>query len=121
MARRSRHQRLPAKGRKPILIFPTEQAQLLNKLVTGKLPFSRSSLAVFKDLMTVRKTDKGTLFGKTGSGTDDEGTYVLGWFVGYVESGGKTYAFACAAQGENIMSKDARDIVETVMESRGLL
>lgn len=103
------------------MISPTEQAQLLNKLVTGKLPFSRISLAVFKDLMTVRKTDKGTLFGKTGSGTDDEETYVLGWFVGYVESGGKTYAFACAAQGENIMSKDARDIVETVMESRGLL
>lgn len=112
---------LPAKGRKSILISPAEQAQLLNKLVTGKLPFSKTSLAVLKDLMTVRKSDKGTLFGKTGSGTDDQGTYVLGWFVGYVESGGKTYAFACAAQGENIMSKDAREIVEIVVESRGLL
>jgi beta-lactamase class D len=112
---------LPAKGRKPILISPIEQAQLLSKLVMGKLPFSKTSLAVLKDLMMVRRTDKGTLFGKTGSGTDDRGTYVLGWFVGYVENGGKTHAFACAAQGENIMSKDAREIVEAVMESRGLL
>jgi beta-lactamase class D len=85
------------------------------------LPFSKASLAVLKNLMTVKRTDKGALFGKTGSGTDDRGIYVLGWFVGYVESNGKTYAFACAAQGENIMSKDARAIVESVLEKQGLL
>ena len=112
---------LPAKGRKPILISPTEQAQLINKLITCKLPFSKTSLADLKDLMTVSKTYRGTLFGKTGSGTDDQGTYVLGWFVGYVESGGKTHVFACALQGKNTTGKDARDIVETMMESRGLL
>lgn len=41
--------------------------------------------------MTVKKTDKGVLFGKTGSGTDERGACVLGWFVSYVESKGKTY------------------------------
>jgi beta-lactamase class D len=112
---------LPAKSRKTILISPAEQAQLMNKLVTGKLPFSKTSLAVLKTLMTVKKTDKGVLFGKTGSGTNDRGTNVLGWFVGFLESGGKTFAFACTAQGQNIMGKDARAIVETVFEKQGHL
>jgi beta-lactamase class D len=112
---------LPAKGRKTILISPMEQAQLMHRLVAGKLPFSKTSLAVLKEMMVVKKTHNGVLFGKTGSGTDNRGTFVLGWFVGYVESKEKTYAFACTAQGEGIMSKDARAIVETVLEKQGLL
>lgn len=28
----------------------------------------------------------GVLFGKTGLGTDDRATFVLGWFVGYYDS-----------------------------------
>lgn len=112
---------LPARSRTTILISPTEQAQLTNQLITGKLPFSQASFAVLKKLMTVSKTEKGFLFGKTGSGSDDRGAYVLGWFVGFVESKGKTYVFACAAQGENIMSKDARAIVESVFKKQGLL
>ncbi len=112
---------LPARGRKTILISPREQAQLMHDLVSGKLPFSKTSLAVLREMMTIRTTDNGVLFGKTGSGTDDRGTYVLGWFVGYVESNGKTYSFSCTAEGENIMSKDARAIVETVLEIQGLL
>ena len=71
--------------------------------------------------MAIKKTGNGVLFGKSGSGTDDRGIFVLGWFVGYVESNGRTYAFACTAEGENIMSKDARAIVETVLEKQGLL
>jgi beta-lactamase class D len=112
---------LPAKDRQTILISPAEQAQLMYKLLVGQGPFSGASLAVLKQLMAIRKTDKGALFGKTGSGTDDRGTYVLGWFVGYVECQNKTYVFACTAQGENVMSKDARAIVETVLEKQGLL
>jgi beta-lactamase class D len=68
-----------------------------------------------------READRGTLFGKTGSGTDNRGTSVLGWFVGYVESKGRSYAFACAVSGDNIMGKDARTIVECVLEKQGLL
>ncbi|RJP90123.1 MAG: class D beta-lactamase [Desulfobacteraceae bacterium] len=112
---------LPAKGRKTVLISPMEQAQLMCKLVSGKLPFHEKSLAVIKEIMTTQKTDRGVLYGKTGSGADDRGTYILGWFAGYVESNGRTYAFACAVQGEKIMGKDARAIVETVFEKQGLL
>ncbi|MBM4152763.1 MAG: hypothetical protein FJ220_04475 [Kiritimatiellaceae bacterium] len=71
--------------------------------------------------MFIEETAQGRLYGKTGSGTDDQGNFVLGWFVGYVESQGKVYAFACAVQGENVMSRNARAIVESVFQKQGLL
>ena len=112
---------LPAKGRHTIMISPAEQAALMRRIISGEVPFSTASLATLKKLMLIKKTETGTLYGKTGSGTDSDGAYVLGWFVGYVESKGKTYAFACIAQGENVMSKEARAILESVLERQGLL
>lgn len=105
---------LPAAGRKTILISPEEQARLIVSLVTGKLPFSGKSLSVLKEIMIVKKTDHGILYGKTGSAVNDSGRYVMGWFVGYVENNGETYAFSCAVKGENLMGKDARSIVENI-------
>ncbi len=112
---------LPSKGRDTILISPTQQAQLMRRIVAGEVPFSDTSLATLKKMMFIKKSDRGVLYGKTGSGTDDKGTYVLGWFVGYVESNGKTYAFACVARGKNIMGKNARAIVDNILEKQGLL
>ena len=68
-----------------------------------------------------RQTEKGRLYGKTGSGTDEHGKFVMGWFVGYVESRGKSFAFACITQGENVMSKEARAVVEHLLNKEGLL
>ena len=112
---------LPSKGRDTIMISPAQQAELMRCIVSGEAPFSKASLATLKKLMCIKKTDRGVLYGKTGSGGDDEGTFVLGWFVGFVESDGKTYAFACVAQGENVMSKNARAIVESVFGKQGIL
>ncbi len=112
---------LPAKGRKTILISPKEQAKLICSLVTGKLPFSDKARLVLKDIMTIKKTDHGVLYGKTGSGADEIGKTNLGCFVGYLESSGRTYAFACAIKGDKVMGKDARVIVERVLEEQGLL
>lgn len=112
---------LPAKGRKTLLISPEEQSKMIYMLVNGKLPFSEKAQAALKDIMTIRKTENGIFYGKTGSGTDDTGKFNLGWFVGYVESKGKTYAFACAIKGEALTGKDARAMVETILEKNGLL
>ena len=112
---------LPSKGRNTIMISPVEQAELMQRIISDEVPFSKASLAALKQLMFIKKTDSGTLYGKTGSGADDTGAFVLGWFVGYVDSNGKTYAFACVAQGKNVMSKNTRDIVEKVFERQGLL
>lgn len=112
---------LPSKGRNTIMITPAQQAELMRRIVLGEVPFSKSSLGTLKKLMFIKKTGRGILYGKTGSGTDDDGLFVLGWFVGYVESNGTTYAFACVTQGKNVMSTHARSIVESVIAKQGLL
>ncbi len=110
---------LPEAGRKTILISPDEQAALIVRLVGGKLPLSTQTLATLKSVMKVKETERGTFYGKTGTGTSDQGN--LGWFTGYVESGGKTYAFACLLKGRGVMGKDARAATERILAERGLL
>jgi beta-lactamase class D len=61
---------IPAPGRKTVLISPEQQAKLMCQLAVGKVPFSRTSQTVLKDIMTVQKTQHGILYGKTGSGVD---------------------------------------------------
>ena len=113
---------LPREGRVSIIISADEQVSLLNELLDGKLPFSEKNIAILRDIMQVEKTEKGTLYGKTGSGKGPDGKWKLGWFVGFLESGGRTYVFACnITDGENPWSKNARAIVENVFKSQGLL
>jgi len=112
---------LPAPGRKTILISPEAQARLITKLVSNELPFSKESLATLKEVMRIKQTDRGVLYGKTGSMGDGSGKYVLGWFVGYVEHNGQTHAFAAVINAENSSGRDARTLVETVLEKQGFL
>jgi len=112
---------LPREGRVSIMISADEQVALLNKLLDRKLPFSEKNIQILKDVMKVVETEKGTLYGKTGSGHDSQGL-PLGWFVGFVESEGTTYVFACnITGGENPSGKAARTIVENVFKSQGIL
>lgn len=111
---------LPEKGRQPLLISPDQQATLITRLIKGEINLSPHTRAVLKDVMLVRKTDLGTLYGKTGTGTDDSGKFNLGWFVGYLESHGQTYAFAVALKGD-VMGKDAREVIERIFTAQGWL
>jgi beta-lactamase class D len=133
---------LPAPGRKTLLISPEEQAFLLYKLTANKLTenapplkpspkaqtpgtslvkplFSEKSRAVLKDVMRIVTTDLGILYGKTGTSLTSEGKPALGWFVGYVETQGKTYAFACTLK--NAAGKDARQLIEQLLRRQGML
>ena len=112
---------LPEKDRKTILISPIEQALQVKKLINGKLPFSEKSKSVLKDVMQVKEGKNGVLYGKTGSGMNEEGVFTLGWFVGYVESGGNVFTFACLTQGENANGLRARKIVTEIFTNQGLL
>lgn len=112
---------LPGREWKTLLISPIEQANLMERLISGKLPFSDSSLSVLKNLMFIKATHRGTLYGKTGSGADLTGEYILGWFVGYLECASGKFAFSCAVQGKNVMGKDARIVVESLLEKEALL
>lgn len=112
---------LPQEGRRTILISPLEQAELVRKLATGNLAFSQRSQDVLREIMKARTTLRGTLFGKTGSSGKGPDGKSIGWYTGYIEGNGKTYAFACLVRGEDVMGKDARAIVEAVAEKEGWL
>ena len=71
--------------------------------------------------MFIKQTGRGILYGKTGSGADDHGAFVLGWFVGFVISNDDAYSFACIAEGENVMGTDVRGMVEIILEKQGFL
>lgn len=104
-----------------IKISADEQVALLNKLLDGKPPFSEKNIAIVRDIMQTEKTEKGTLYGKTGSGMGPDGKWNLGWFVGFLEHDDTTYVFACnITGGENPYGKFARKIVEDVLRSQEL-
>lgn len=114
---------LPVKAKKSLLITPKQQAQLICNLINGKIPFSEKTRNFLKEVMLVKKTDKGTLYGKTGSAINLNGDpkQCLGWFVGYVEFNNNTYSFACVIKGEKLMGKDARAIIEKILEKSRVL
>ena len=63
-----------------------QQIEFIERLYFSKLPISKSTENILKDIMQIEKTEKYTLSGKTGWGMRDDMNN--GWFVGYVESKG---------------------------------
>ncbi|MFH0985000.1 MAG: penicillin-binding transpeptidase domain-containing protein [Candidatus Omnitrophota bacterium] len=113
---------LDRQGHASLTISADEQVAILNKLLDGKLPFSDKNIAILKDVMNAVETEKGTLYGKTGSGMNADGQWALGWFVGFLEHRGTTYVFACnITGGEDPSGKKARAIVENIFKSQGFL
>jgi beta-lactamase class D len=117
---------LPRAGRSTILITPREQARMICRMVRGELPLKASSVDRLMDVMRLATTSRGTLYGKTGSGlrTRPDGPkaevdFDMGWLVGFVESQGLKYAYACLVLGDGLTGKDARAVVETAMRSAG--
>lgn len=111
---------LPAEGRQPVLITPSEQAELIRKLLAGEIPASPKSRALLREVMLARTSVHGTLYGKTGTGRLSPDANV-GWYVGWVESNGSTRPFACVLVEKGVMGKDARALVENTLEKLGWL
>lgn len=65
-----------------------EQIDFLKKVYAREYPFKASSYEMLKKLMIVEQTPSYTIRAKTGW------TQKIGWFTGYVESGGKIWFFA---------------------------
>jgi len=119
---------LPRAGQRTIMITPREQARMICRMINGELPVTAESVAKLTEVMKLVETERGTLHGKTGSGLRErpegpksEVDFDMGWLVGFVESGGKKYAYACLVLGDGLTGKDARRVVEDVLGAAGVL
>jgi beta-lactamase class D len=104
-----------------IEISANEQVEFLYKLYKNELPFSERTVNIVKDIMTLEKTDKFVLRGKTGS-SGDKDNYSHGWFVGYVTHGENAFIFATniiAPQKANGIK--AKEITYEILKSLKLM
>jgi beta-lactamase class D len=119
---------LPRAGQPNILITPQEQAALLNKLVTGKLPVKKETVETLLDVMRIESSKRSTLYGKTGSGLRSakegpaaDNDFDMGWLVGVLDCGGHKYSYACLVLGSGLGGKDARAAVQKIFRDSGML
>ena len=74
-------------------ISANQQIEFLNKFYNYKLPVSRQSIDIVKDLIVLEQTDSYTLSGKTGGAILGENEYIM-WLVGYLVKNDKPYYYA---------------------------
>src|SRR5215475_890487 len=81
-------------------ISADEQVEFLKAFYQGRLPVSKRSLDIVKDIITPEQTDSYKLSGKTGGG--QAGGRALGWFVCYLETKCDVYFFALSVINASI-------------------
>ena len=69
-----------------------QQIDFLEKLYFSKLPISKKTENIMKDIMQIEKTENYVISGKTGWGMYNEMNN--GWLVGYLETNNSVYFFA---------------------------
>ena len=96
-----------------------EQIVFLEKFFTNRHQVFRKSVTPVKKAIELVRTDKGTLYGKTGSQAGNS----LGWFVGLVEEvDGDSYVFALNIEGKpNSNGQRAKTLVITILKEMGSL
>jgi len=79
-------------------ISPKQQINFLERLHENKLPFSKRSVDIVKNIMIVKDTLNYVVRAKTGWG--GHGNSDIGWYVGYVEVDDRVYYFSNCVQTE---------------------
>ncbi len=98
-------------------ISPREQVDLLRALLNGTSPFTAEDIAVVKHNPTLSSENGVRFMCKTGSGTDAGDRWIIGWFVGCVETPGNRWAFAVNIQGpDKATGTQARSIAEAALK-----
>lgn len=103
-------------------ISADEQVEFLKKFYAYRLPVSRRSTDIVKEIMVQERAADYTLSAKTGGGPRAEGV-VIGWYVGYVETRGNVYFFAMNMDGPSYLSiRDRRlQLTRQVLARLGVL
>jgi beta-lactamase class D len=102
-------------------ISADEQVEFLKAFYQGRLPVSKRSSDIVKEIITLEQTDSYKLSGKTGGGP--AGDRALGWFVGYLEAKDNVYFFALNIEGANFAAvRDKRiDLAKRILAGLGYL
>lgn len=76
----------------PLKISAVEQVLFLSRLAGGELPQSREAQARVREILLVESGPGWSLYAKTGAAMRVQPG--IGWWVGWVEKGGRIYPFA---------------------------
>src|ERR1041384_34855 len=103
-------------------ISADEQVRFLRAFYDGRLPVSKRTTDIVKDILQLEKTPTYRMSGKTGGGSVSEGIYI-GWFVGYIETAANVYFFATNIEGANFEEiRDKRvELTKQVLAALGIL
>ena len=93
-------------------ISADEQVEFLRRFYANKLPVSRRSVEIVKDILMLEQTPGYKLSAKTGGGQTAGGKYI-GWFVGYVETKKNVAFFALNLEGADYAAIRDRRIAVT--------
>lgn len=105
-----------------IEISANEQVEFLYKLYKNELPFSKRTINIVKDIMTLDKTDLYVLRGKTGSGSKWDNNFFQGWFVGYLEQGNNAFIYATnIIDSKKVDGIKAKEITYNILKSLKLM
>lgn len=103
-------------------ISAREQIEFLAKLHAGRLPFSKRSVDLVREIMTQQQTETFAYLGKTGSADRPGDEPDLGWWVGLLDfADGRAFAFACNISGKDAYGPTARRITEAILREQALL
>ncbi|WP_316834539.1 class D beta-lactamase [Pedobacter nutrimenti] len=103
-------------------ITPNEQIDFLRRLHDNKLPFSKRSMDIVKDIMIAKDTLGAVLRVKTGSGKQDQ--QYVGWYVGYITTKDNVYYFSNCIQSTDKnpdFGKARLDIANDIIEELKVL
>lgn len=76
----------------PLKISAIEQTQFLAQLAQDRLPMPKTAMAQVREITQIDRGDGWTIHGKTGWA--DTYKPALGWWVGWVQKGDRSYCFA---------------------------
>lgn len=101
-------------------ISPFEQIELLRKLQDNSFGFAPENIAAVKDSIRLASFDTAALYGKTGTGRIN-GQDVNGWFVGFVETPGRSCFFAVnIGAKKDANGSSAAEIAMSILTDRNI-
>ncbi len=103
-------------------ISAEEQVVFISNMLQHKLPISGRSVKIVKDIIKLESTEKGVLYGKTGSLANSSGNLTLEWFIGFVESNNTVYSFATNIKGgDRPGGRRAKKITQSILLEMNLM